>query len=337
MDSSKEKNQLDYQIPEISLDYLLEHGHGVDLPALEQAIHHRWRSIEGRAEEKFVRAIQGLTTFPTSEKYFDGPEIRLGKRSDLSSDQWAKVYQLALDLKPWRKGPYNLYGLEVDAEWQCSIKWSRLWPSVGGISNKVVLDIGCNNGYYMYRMLPHAPKMVLGIDPIFRPWSQFQFVNSIARDPRVHHELLGIEHVDCFESFFDLVFFMGVIYHHRSPLDQLLAIRKAMRKSGTIIFETIGIPGDDPVALFPDGRYACMRNIWFVPTVACAVNWLKKAKFSDIQIISVTPMSTDEQRVTAWSTAASFEDFLDPNDKSKTVEGHPAPVRIALKASKATH
>ena len=320
-----------------SLDYLLEHGKGLDLPVLERAIANKWNELQSSSELKYVRALDGLQDLHPTTKNYQGPEVRLGERSDVASDQWARLYQMAIDLKPWRKGPYNLFGLEIDGEWRCDLKWDRLLPYIGGFYHKVVLDIGCNNGYYMHRMVPGMPKMVLGIDPVFLPWSQFQLVNSIAREKHLHHELLGIEHVGAFESYFDLVFFMGIIYHHRSPLDQLMMIRKAMRKGGTMIFETMGIEGDDPVAYFPDGRYACMRNVWFLPTLKCAVNWLKKAKFGDIEIISNTVMGTDEQRVTAWSTLASLDDFLDPKDKSKTIEGHPAPRRIAIRARKLEH
>ena len=50
-------------------------------------------------------------------------------------------------------------------------------------------------------------------------------------------------------------------------------------------------------------------------------------------MLSIDKTTSNEQRVTDWTFNKSLVDFLDPNDSSKTVEGYPAPLRIALVAS----
>ena len=59
----------------------------------------------------------------------------------------------------------------------------------------------------------------------------------------------------------------------------------------------------------------------------------KKVKFKKIEVLFDLPLTNEEQRVTEWSGNQSLDDFLDPQDKSKTIEGHPAPRRVAILAS----
>ena len=67
---------------------------------------------------------------------------------------------------------------------------------------KTILDIGCNNGYFMFRMLEHKPKMVLGIDPVMRNLAQFMLLQSFVQSDKLFFELFGIEHLDYFENYF---------------------------------------------------------------------------------------------------------------------------------------
>ena len=59
---------------------------------------------------------------------------------------------------------------------------------------------------------------------------------------------------------------MGVLYHRRSPIDHLLELRGALREGGQLVLETLVIEGGDDRVLVPAGRYAKMRNVWFIPT-----------------------------------------------------------------------
>ena len=74
--------------------------------------------------------------------------------------------------------------------------------------------------------------------------------------------------------------------------------------------------------------------IYFIPTIPALKNWLVRAGFENIEVLSTVVTTKDEQRATKWSFDESLEDFLDPNDSSKTVEGYPAPKRVYVKARK---
>jgi tRNA (mo5U34)-methyltransferase len=78
-----------------------------------------------------------------------------------------------------------------------------------------------------------------------------------------------------------------------------------------------------------------MRNIWFLPSAEALKLWLEKCAFEDVRIVGINDTLTDEQRSTAWMTNESLQDYLDPNDSTKTIEGHPAPKRALFIAKKA--
>jgi len=162
----------------------------------------------------------------------------------------------------------------------------------------------------------------------------FQLVNRFAGFENLKYELLGAEHIHFFRRLFDVVFCMGVLYHNRNPIQILTGIWESMRPGGELILESQGIPGEGSYALFPEDRYAKMRNVWFFPTVECLVNWTKKAGFKEVECFSIEATTTEEQRATEYAPWESLSDFLDPEDSSKTVEGYPAPVRICIKAKK---
>jgi tRNA (mo5U34)-methyltransferase len=54
----------------------------------------------------------------------------------------------------------------------------------------------------------------------------------------------------------------------------------------------------------------------------------------DVRIADVSVTSIEEQRRTEWMITESLEQFLDPADHSKTIEGYPAPMRAVLIATK---
>jgi len=129
---------------------------------------------------------------------------------------------------------------------------------------------------------------------------------------------------------FDTVFSMGILYHRRSPMEHLRELRELLRPGGQLVLETLVIDGPKGQTLVPEGRYAKMPNVWFLPTPETLVSWLRKQGYINPRIVDISITSVDEQRSTGWMTYDSLSDFLDPNDVSKTAEGHPAPTRVVV-------
>jgi len=55
-------------------------------------------------------------------------------------------------LHPWRKGPFSLFGVDIDTEWRSDFKWDRLSPAIDPLEDRRVLDVGCGSGYHCWRM-----------------------------------------------------------------------------------------------------------------------------------------------------------------------------------------
>lgn len=98
------------------------------------------------------------------------------------------------------------------------------------------------------------------------------------------------------------------------------------------MLETLVIEGDENAVLVPGERYAQMRNVYFIPSAQALVRWLEKCGFVDVRIVDYCVTTLEEQRRTSWMTTESLADFLDPNDRSKTCEGYPAPLRAVIVA-----
>jgi len=125
---------------------------------------------------------------------------------------------------------------------------------------------------------------------------------------------------------------MGVLYHRRSPLDHLQELKDCLRPGGQLVLETLVIDGELGDTLLPEGRYARMGNVWFLPSCDTLISWLRKLGFVETQLVDVCVTTTQEQRSTEWMTFHSLADFLDPEDASKTIEGYPAPRRAIVTA-----
>ena len=136
---------------------------------------------------------------------------------------------------------------------------------------------------------------------------------------------LGIEDLPAELRAFDSVFSMGVLYHRRSPLDHLLELRGCLRRGGELVLETLVIEVQWTPVLLPSGRYAKMRNVWFLPSPETLAGWMRRCGFGDVRIIDISVTTTEEQRATEWMRFESLADYLDPSDSTKTIEGYPLP------------
>ncbi len=271
-------------------------------------------------------------------KNYENVEVKFGDRveiyiEDLSPQDTTQIKETALLMKPWRKGPFQLNELFIDSEWQSQIKYNLLEPHFD-LHDKIVGDIGCNNGYYLFRMLSYQPKKLIGFDPSAIYYSQFQFINHFVKSDIVY-ELLGVEHVEFYEHKFDTLFCLGVLYHRSDPVAMLKSLYKGLNKGGELILDTFMIDGEEEMCLTPKDRYSKIPNIYFVPTINALKNWCYRAGFERVEVLETMVTEPNEQRKTEWIDTQSLEDFLDPEDKTKTVEGYPAPKRVYIKAIKA--
>jgi tRNA (mo5U34)-methyltransferase len=259
--------------------------------------------------------------------------VQIGRAEDISDTDRAKLLEILRELIPWRKGPYNIYGIRIDTEWRSDWKWNRLKDHIAPLDQRLVLDVGCGSGYHCWRMLGAGARMVLGIDPLLLNVIQFQLVKALYGSVPVHVLPFGIEALPTGLKIFDTVFSMGVLYHRRSPIDHLLELRECLKPGGELVLETLIIDGKLGETLMPEDRYANMRNVWFIPSLATLESWLIRCRFGNIRVIDVTPTSIEEQRRTEWMPFHSLPDFIDMNVPSLTVEGLPAPKRAIVLAN----
>ena len=235
---------------------------------------------------------------------------------------------------PWRKGPFCLFGLHLDTEWRSDWKWARIAPHLD-LRGRRVLDVGCGNGYYGWRMLGAGADLVVGVDPTLRYVMQYAALRRLLGEHPNYVLPLRFEALPEGEGSFDTALSLGVLYHRRDPQEHLGRLRSQLRPGGTLVLEGLVIEGKACEVLEPRGRYAKMKNVHAVPAPETVLGWLEAAGFTATRVIDVTPTTEQEQRRTAWMRFESLADFLDPNDPSRTVEGHPAPRRAVWLAERA--
>lgn len=270
-------------------------------------------------------ALEKLPEYESSVKYEDVVSINGNLDNKL-------IYETAKLLMPWRKGPFQVGETFIDSEWKSNIKYNLLRPHFD-LKDKRVADIGCNNGYYLFRMQEDKPKSLIGFDPSPLYKTQFDFINHFVKSDIVY-ELLGVEHLEFYEEKFDTIFCLGVLYHRSDPVAMLKSLYKGLDKKGEVILDTFYIDGEAEMALCPESSYSKIPNIYFVPTIAALKNWCLRAGFDSFEVLESSVTDSDEQRKTEWIEGQSLEDFLDPNDSSKTVEGYPAPQRVYVRLTK---
>lgn len=270
--------------------------------------------------ERWQAAIDALPTIDVTANVL-GDMVSVTGNVDQAQ---AKSLRTALmELHPWRKGPFDLFGVEIDTEWRSDRKWQRIAPHIKPITNARILDVGCGNGYFGWRMLQRGASLVVGVDPTLLFCMQHRAINKYLNDQR--NWVIPLKFEELPKVRFDAVFSMGVVYHRRKPRDHVERLYQFTRPGGQVILESLVV--NDPPSLKPAGRYARMANVHTVPSTTKLCNWLSDAGFTDVKLVDVTETSTLEQRSTSWMRFESLEEALDPDNPKLTVEGLPAPRR----------
>ncbi|MEA3411855.1 MAG: tRNA 5-methoxyuridine(34)/uridine 5-oxyacetic acid(34) synthase CmoB [Pseudomonadota bacterium] len=317
-------------------------GHGPGLPKLAppianwgEAVSHRVAAAlgpgaHGRMTE-WMNVLRELPAITPSRLVLDAATVTIGAPGEVDGETQGRLEQCLRALRPWRKGPFEVFGIPIDTEWRSDMKWDRLSAYIEPLDGRCVLDVGCGSGYHVFRMAGKDAGQVVGVEPSSLYVMQFHALRRYASVPQVTVLPLALEDLPA-DGSFDTVFSMGVLYHRRSPLDHLLHLRGQLRRGGQLVLETLVVEGQAGHALLPEGRYARMRNVWMIPSPDTVTMWLRRCRFADVRCIDATPTRETEQRQTDWMPFESLTEALDPDNPALTVEGHPAPVRAVFLA-----
>jgi tRNA (mo5U34)-methyltransferase len=179
------------------------------------------------------------------------------------------------------------------------VKWRRFAQAIPeDLSGRTVLDVGCNAGFYAIEMKRRGARRVVGVDWDERYLAQARFAAEVHG---VDLELRKMSVYDVAElgERFDLVLFLGVLYHLRHPLLALdllwehvvgdtLVFQSLMRGSpeaGAVAddypFQERGVFEQDtwPRLHFVERSYAGDPTNWWIPNHACAEAMLRSAGF----------------------------------------------------------
>ena len=247
----------------------------------------------------------------------------------LCANEKARLETALRQLIPWRKGPFNLFGVFVDSEWRSHRKWARIAPAVE-LTGQRVLDVGCGNGYYGWRMVEAGAASVVGIDPSLLFALQHAAIAHYLGHARNLVLPLRLEDLPPQEPF-DAVFSMGVVYHRRDPAAHVRQLASHTHGQSVLVLESLVVDGA-PLhpSSAPPKRYAAMPNVHVVPNLALLRTWLADAGFRRVEVADASATTPDEQRTTTWMPYHSLADALDPNDPERTIEGYPSPKRAVM-------
>lgn len=273
-----------------------------------------------------------LSELPVAEGRWTGPDrdaVVIGE-AQIPVQEADRIEALLRGFIPWRKGPFDVHGIKLDAEWRSDMKWKRIKDSIAPLKGRNVLDVGCGNGYYAFRMKRAGAARIIGVDPTLLFVCQFLALKKMSGATNIHVLPLRLHELPTESRSFDTTFSMGVLYHQRDPASHLIELRETLRPGGELVLETLVLPGNESRVLQPEKRYARMRNVWHLPTISVLRNWLEEAGLLNIQVVDIAPTTVDEQRATSWMPFESLAEALNPVDSSLTIEGHPAPVRTVI-------
>ena len=181
-------------------------------------------------------------------------------------------------------------------------KWKRFEHALPyDLSGRTVLDIGCNAGFYSLEMKRRGAKRVVGIDSDDHYLAQAQFAAEV-KGVEVEFRNMSVYDVGNLAETFDIVLFMGVLYHLRHPLLALDLIREHVA-GDLLVFQSMQRGSDAVADVRPDygffevdhfeaagypklhfieQDYAGDCSNWWVPNAACSLAMLRSAGFEII-------------------------------------------------------
>jgi tRNA (mo5U34)-methyltransferase len=180
-----------------------------------------------------------------------------------------------------------------------AVMWESFRDDIpADLAGKSVLDIGCNAGFYSLEMKRRGAARVLGIDCDDRYLEQARFAAQFSRLD-VEFQQLSVYDVGTLGERFDIVLFMGVLYHLRHPLLALDRIHEYAARD-LLVFQSMQRGSDEVAAVaenynfwdnelfdgsdyprlhFIEHRFADDPTNWWVPNRACTEAMLRSAGF----------------------------------------------------------
>jgi tRNA (mo5U34)-methyltransferase len=183
--------------------------------------------------------------------------------------------------------------------------WDVISPALPqDLSGRSVLDIGCNGGFFSIEMKRRGASRVLGVDSDPRYLAQARLAAEIS-GLEIELRELSVYDVGALGERFDVVLFMGVLYHLRHPLLALDLVRAHVAKD-LLVFQSMirgshgrlriepDYPFEEremfdhpswPKLHFVEGRYAHDETNWWIPNRACVEAMLRSAGFAPEPIL----------------------------------------------------
>jgi tRNA (mo5U34)-methyltransferase len=200
-----------------------------------------------------------------------------------------------IDLHGVKTAPDHFLGDYPNIKWQ---KFAHAIPA--DLTGKSVLDIGCNAGFYSIEMKKRGAARVVGIDSDDIYLAQGRFAAEALGFPDIEFRKMSVYDVGQLGQKFDVVIFMGVLYHLRHPLlaldtlyeqvvGDMLVFQSMQRGSADLMelnddypfWETAIFDSDAfPKMFFIEKRYSNDPTNWWIPNRACAEAMLRSAGFS---------------------------------------------------------
>lgn len=180
-----------------------------------------------------------------------------------------------------------------------TVKWERFADAIADlVEGRSVLDIGCNAGFYSIAMKRLGARRVVGIDSDERYLAQARFAAEV-KGAEIEFQRLSVYDVAELGERFDIILFMGVLYHLRHPLlaldrisehvaSDILVFQSMLRGSERIVAPDADYPFSEqavfsrpgwPRLAFVEKRYAGDPTNWWVPNLACAEAMLRSSGF----------------------------------------------------------
>jgi tRNA (mo5U34)-methyltransferase len=198
-----------------------------------------------------------------------------------------------MDLAGVQTAPHHFLGDYPACKWR---NFSHAIPA--DLHGRTVLDIGCNAGFYSLEMKRRGADRVVAVDsdPVYLAQAKFA---AEVRGAQIEFRHLDVYRIEQLRETFDIVLFMGVLYHLRHPLlaldllsehvvRDILVFQSLLRGSQAVSplaedypFEETGIfrRAGYPAMHFVEHRYAHDPTNWWIPNRACAEAMLRSAGF----------------------------------------------------------